>query len=116
MALRQLTQEGRLKWVKNATCDWVAEYTVPWVASASPHGRAMALKWMESKDETIASAGWQTYSSRVAIKEDADRARCHRRHSLRAGGPAGQEVPPDFTISMGSDPAHTDGGGIPERT
>jgi len=32
----------------------------------------MALKWIESKDETIASAGWQTYSSMVAIKADAD--------------------------------------------
>jgi hypothetical protein len=32
----------------------------------------MALKWMESKDETIAAAGWQTYSSLLAIKEDAD--------------------------------------------
>ena len=29
-------------------------------------------KWIESRDETIASAGWQTYSSMVAIKEDAD--------------------------------------------
>ena len=27
---------------------------------------------MDSKDETIASAGWQTYSSMIAIKEDAD--------------------------------------------
>jgi hypothetical protein len=32
----------------------------------------MAVKWIESKDESIASAGWQTYSSLVAIKEDAD--------------------------------------------
>lgn len=32
----------------------------------------MALKWIESKDEGIASAGWQTYSSLVAIKEDVD--------------------------------------------
>ena len=29
-------------------------------------------KWIESKNETIASAGWQTYSSMVAIKGDAD--------------------------------------------
>jgi len=31
----------------------------------------MALKWIESRDEAIASAGWQTYSSIVAIREDA---------------------------------------------
>ena len=44
----------------------------PWVASAGLHGREMALQWMESKDETIATAGWQTYSSIVAISDDAD--------------------------------------------
>jgi 3-methyladenine DNA glycosylase AlkD len=68
----KMTQKDLQKWVENATSEWVAEYTVPWVASASPHGRELALKWMEAKDEAIASAGWQTYSSMVAIKEDAD--------------------------------------------
>jgi len=68
----RMTRKDLQKWVKGANCVWVAEYTVPWVASAGPHGREMALKWIESKDETIASAGWQTYSSMVAIKEDAD--------------------------------------------
>src|SRR4029453_15996341 len=53
-------------------CDWVAEYTVPWVASASPHGREIALKWIESKDEAIPSGGWQTYCSMRATKEDED--------------------------------------------
>lgn len=68
----KMTKKDLQKWIEGATCSWVAEYTVPWVASASPHGREIALKWIESKDETIASAGWQTYSSLVAIKEDAD--------------------------------------------
>ena len=66
------TKKNLQKWVENATRGMVAEYTVPWVASASPHGREITLKWMESKDEAIASAGWGTYSSMVAIKEDAD--------------------------------------------
>ena len=68
----KMTKKDLQKWIENASSDWVAEYTIPWVASAGPHGREMALKWMESKDETTASAGWQTYSSMVAIKEDAD--------------------------------------------
>ena len=68
----KMTKKDLQKWVENATWGMVAEYTVPWVASASPHGREIALKWMESKDEAIASAGWGTYSSMVAIKEDAD--------------------------------------------
>ena len=68
----RMTKRNLQKWIKGATWGMVAEYTVPWVASASPHGREMALKWIESKDEAIASGGWQTYSSMVAIKEDAD--------------------------------------------
>ena len=68
----KMTRKDLQKWVKGATTVWVAEFTVPWVASAGPHGREMALKWMDSRDEKIASAGWQTYSSMVAIKEDAD--------------------------------------------
>lgn len=68
----KMTMKDLQKWIEGASCEWVAEFTVPWVASASPHGREIALKWIESMDETIASAGWQTYSSMVAIKEDAD--------------------------------------------
>ena len=68
----KMTKKDLQKWVENATWGMVAEFTVPWVASASPHGREMALKWIESKDEAIASAGWQTYGSLVALKEDAD--------------------------------------------
>jgi 3-methyladenine DNA glycosylase AlkD len=68
----KMTKKDLQKWVENATWGMVAEFTVPWVASGGPHGREMALKWMASKDEAIASAGWQTYSSLVAITEDAN--------------------------------------------
>jgi 3-methyladenine DNA glycosylase AlkD len=68
----QMTRKDLQKWVENATWGMVGEYTVPWVASSSPHGREMALKWMDSKNEAIASSGWGTYSSLVAITADAD--------------------------------------------
>jgi 3-methyladenine DNA glycosylase AlkD len=68
----KMTKKDLQKWVENATWGMVGEYTVPWVASSSPHGREMALKWMDSKNEAIASSGWGTYSSLVAITEDAD--------------------------------------------
>ena len=68
----KMTKKDLQKWVEGATCGWVAEFTVPWVASAGTHGREIALKWIESKHETIAAAGWQTYSSMAAIKEDSD--------------------------------------------
>jgi 3-methyladenine DNA glycosylase AlkD len=50
----------------------LAGSTVPWVAAGSQHGREMALKWIDSKSEPIAEAGWATLSSLVSIKEDAD--------------------------------------------
>jgi hypothetical protein len=68
----KMTKKDLQKWVENATWGMVGEYTVPWVASSSPHGREMALKWMASKDEAIVSSGWATYSSLVAIKDDAE--------------------------------------------
>ena len=68
----KMTKKDLQKWIEAATSDWVAGYMVPWVASAGPHGREMALVWIESKDETIATAGWQTYGSIVAIKDDAE--------------------------------------------
>lgn len=68
----KMTKKDLQKWVKAANSPWVIEFTVPWVASSSPHGQEMALKWIESKDEKIAASGWQTYSSMVAIKEDSD--------------------------------------------
>lgn len=68
----KMTKRDLQKWVAGASSPWTVEFTVPWVASASPHGRELALKWIESRDEAIASAGWQTYSSMVATKEDAE--------------------------------------------
>jgi hypothetical protein len=50
----------------------LSEYTVPWVASSSKHGHDLALEWIESDNELIASAGWATLSSLVSIKDDAD--------------------------------------------
>jgi hypothetical protein len=49
-----------------------SDYTVPWVAAGSPHGWDVARDWIDSKDETEASAGWQTLSSVVSVKEDDD--------------------------------------------
>jgi len=48
----------------------VAEYTVPWVTVDHPEGRALALKWMKSKKEHVAAAGWCTYSGLVALLPD----------------------------------------------
>lgn len=59
-------------WVKKAYWPAQGEYTVPWVAADSGLGRDMGVKWIRSKQEGIASAGWAAYSSHVSITPDDD--------------------------------------------
>jgi 3-methyladenine DNA glycosylase AlkD len=68
----KMTKAQLQKWVKAAYWYMLSCYTVPWVASESNFGRELALEWMDSSDEQIASAGWSTYSCLVAIKPDAE--------------------------------------------
>jgi 3-methyladenine DNA glycosylase AlkD len=68
----KMTSKDLQRWVEKANNATVCGYTVPWVAAESNHGRELALKWIESKKEGIATAGWATLSSLVAIKDDAE--------------------------------------------
>src|SRR5690348_11853157 len=66
----KMTAAELQKWAKQANAPILREYTVAWVAAESKHGLDLAMKWIESKDEGIASSGWSTLSSIVAITED----------------------------------------------
>jgi 3-methyladenine DNA glycosylase AlkD len=68
----KMTKRDLQNWVTKATSTGISEYTVPWVASESPHGRELALEWIESKKESVASSGWATLSGLVAITDDDD--------------------------------------------
>ncbi|MCI0465038.1 MAG: DNA alkylation repair protein [Gemmataceae bacterium] len=68
----QMTKKDLQDWLAKAHCALLSEYTVPWVAAESKHGRELALKWIESRKEGVATAGWATLSSLVAIKDDAE--------------------------------------------
>jgi 3-methyladenine DNA glycosylase AlkD len=68
----KMTKKDLQKWLKNASSTMVSEYTVPWVAAGSPHGWDVALEWIDSKDEAVISAGWQTLSGIVSVKDDDD--------------------------------------------
>lgn len=59
-------------WVKEATWHMIAGCTVPWVASDHPQAIAMASKWIDSKKELVATAGWATLSSVVCVCPDAE--------------------------------------------
>jgi 3-methyladenine DNA glycosylase AlkD len=68
----RMTRKDLERWVKTASCEALCGYTVPWVAAGSDHGWELALKWIDSKQSGIASAGWATLVSLVAIKDDSE--------------------------------------------
>ena len=65
-----MTKKELDTWAKNAPWYMIAEYTVPWVTVDSKHARELALKWMKSKKEGVASCGWATYAGILATRED----------------------------------------------
>ena len=48
----------------------ISDYTVPWIASESPHGWELGMKWIESPKEHIASAGWMTLGNVLTLLPD----------------------------------------------
>lgn len=66
----QMTKKQLESWVRQATWQMISEYSVPWVASESPHGRALAMKWIAAKKEHVAAAGWNTYAALVTTLPD----------------------------------------------
>jgi len=68
---RRMTADNLQHWVERANCPTLAEYTVPWVAAGSPYGPAQSLRWIDSSEEPIASAGWATQSGIVTLTADA---------------------------------------------
>jgi 3-methyladenine DNA glycosylase AlkD len=68
----KMTKAQLQKWAKTATWHMVGDYTVAWVASESEFGWELGCAWIDSKKEGIASTGWCTLASLVAIKPDEE--------------------------------------------
>ena len=56
----KMSKKDLERWAENANAKEISEYTVAWVASESKFGWELALKWIESKKENIATSGWST--------------------------------------------------------
>src|SRR5882672_11013935 len=56
----RMTKSDLQRWVRKAYGGALPGCTVSWVATGSPHGWELALEWIESKDDLVASAGWAT--------------------------------------------------------
>jgi 3-methyladenine DNA glycosylase AlkD len=69
---RQMSRKELNAWAKASSWTMIAEYTVPWVTAESPFARELALEWIDSPKELVASAGWNTYAGLLALKPDAE--------------------------------------------
>ena len=59
-------------WAERADWPMISEYSVAWVASENKNAFDLALKWIESKKENVASTGWCTITSIMATWPDED--------------------------------------------
>lgn len=64
----KMTKDILQDWVEKAYWYYLSEFIVPDAAAASKFGIELALKWIESKEETIAAAGWATLARSVTPK------------------------------------------------
>ena len=66
----KMTKKDLKNWAEKASWYMISEYTVAWVAAESKFGYALALAWIDSPKENIASSGWATLASLVCITPD----------------------------------------------
>lgn len=67
-----MTKKQLDTWAKNASWSMISEYAVPGVVTQSKHARDLAIKWIKSKKESVASTGWCTYAGIVAVTPDVE--------------------------------------------
>src|SRR5213075_1238863 len=53
-------------WAEAANWSMISEYSVAWVTSENDNAFEVAMKWIDSSKENIASSGWSTLSSIVS--------------------------------------------------
>jgi len=68
----RMTKKDLQRWAEKAPWSLIGEYTVAWVAAGGPHGRELALEWIEAERPNMATIGWSTLTSLVAIKPDEE--------------------------------------------
>ena len=69
---KKITEEQLDEWVDQAYWYYLSEYAVAWVAAETYFGFKIGLKWIDSKEERIASAGWSTLAYYAGVKDDAE--------------------------------------------
>lgn len=68
----KMTKQQLDAWCQGATWHMHSQFTVPGVATENMSARDLAVKWIKSKKESIASSGWCTYAGVVATRPDEE--------------------------------------------
>ncbi|MEI6062001.1 MAG: DNA alkylation repair protein [Bacteroidota bacterium] len=68
----KMTHADLNQWAEKAYWYMLSEFTVAGVAAESPFGSELALQWIDSDKENIASAGWATLANIAAIKQNEE--------------------------------------------
>jgi 3-methyladenine DNA glycosylase AlkD len=66
----KMTRKQLDQWANTATWHMIAGCTVPWVTSDHPKAIEIAAKWIDSKKELVAVAGWSTLASVASMVPD----------------------------------------------
>jgi 3-methyladenine DNA glycosylase AlkD len=69
---QKMTADDLRRWVDQANWHAVSEYIVAGIAAETPHGWPLALEWIDSDRELVATAGWATLANIVSIVPDAE--------------------------------------------
>lgn len=67
----QMSREQLQSWADGAKgLQMISEYTVPWVTTENSEGRRLAIEWIKSPKQDLATSGWCTYSGLVSMRPD----------------------------------------------
>lgn len=67
-----MTKKDLKHWLATGNSAVLCGNVVAAVAAECPHGRALALEWIDSKRENAAQTGWTTLGFLVSVTSDAD--------------------------------------------
>ena len=68
----EMTEAQLQHWAATSNSQGISEYSVPWVTAEHPKGWDIALNWIDSNSELVASSGWSTLAGIVSMKADTE--------------------------------------------
>lgn len=67
----KMTSKQLNDWAKKAPWYMISDFTVAWVTAENAKGFELACKWIESRQELVASAGWSALAAIAGSRDDS---------------------------------------------